>query len=100
MNKIKSKEILFGSKALAEDIMQRLESLGIKRNEQLETMYDALDVVIKLAEFYKSECESAIDHIAEIHSDQEEEIDGTICFVVKCGCHFCEKWRVIEDEKN
>ena len=93
----KSKEKRIGSVALAEDIMQRLEHLGIKRNEKFETMYDALDGVIALAEFYKLAYKNAINEIAESHSSEEEEIDGTMCFVVSCGCEFCEQWRILNE---
>ena len=50
-----------------------------------------LQVIRKLVSDYKR----AIDEIAESHSDHEEEIDGTMCFVVTCGCEFCEQWRVL-----
>lgn len=45
-----SKEKRMGSSTLAEDIMRRLEQLGIKRNDKYATMYDALDGVVALAE--------------------------------------------------
>lgn len=94
----KSKEKRMGSSALAEDIMQRLEHLGIKRNEKFATMYDAIDGVITLAEFYKSAYKNALNEIAEIHSSEEEEIDGTMCFVVSCGCEFCKQWKMLNEE--
>jgi hypothetical protein len=94
----KSKEIRMGSKALHEDIMQRLELLGIKRNEKFKTMYDALDGVITLAEFYKLAYKNALNEIAESHSSEEEEIDGTMCFIVSCGCEFCEQWRILNEQ--
>ena len=94
----KSKEKRIGSIALAEDIMQRLEQLGIKRNEKFATMYDALDGVIALAEFYKLAYKNAIFEIAESHSIEEEEINGTKCFVVSCGCEFCEQWRILNEQ--
>jgi len=93
-----SKEMSMGSKALAEDIMQRLEHLGIKRNEKFATIYDALDGVITLAEFYKLSYKNALDEIVESHSSEEEEIDGTMCFSVACGCEFCEQWRMINEQ--
>ena len=93
----KSKEKRIGSIALAEDIMQRLEHLGIKRNEKFATMYDAIDGVIMLAEFYKLAYKNALNEIAKIHSSEEEEIDGTMCFVVSCGCEFCEQWKMLNE---
>jgi hypothetical protein len=93
----KSKEKRIGSIALAEDIMQRLEHLGIKRNEKFATMYDAIDGVITLAEFYKLAYKNALNEIAKIHSSEEEEIDGTMCFVVSCGCEFCEQWKMLNE---
>ena len=94
-----SKEELMGSKALAEDILRRLELLGIKPNKKFSTMYDALDGVIDVAEHYKSAYEEALGEIAESHSSEEEEIDGTMCFVVSCGCEFCEQWRMLNKQQ-
>lgn len=92
-NDSKSKEKRIGSSALAGDIMQRLENLGIKRNKKFATMYDALDGVIALAEFYKTAYENALNEIAENHSSEDVEVDGDMCFSVTCGCEFCEQWR-------
>ena len=48
-----------------------------------------LQVIRRLTACYKN----AINEIAESHSSEEEEIDGTMCFKVTCGCEFCEHWR-------
>ena len=46
----------------------------------------------------------ALDEIAESHSCEDETIDGSVCFIVSCGCEFCKDWikyfdsKVVEDE--
>jgi hypothetical protein len=52
-----------------------------------------LQVIRKLVSDYKR----AIDEIAESHSVEEFEVDGTMCFTVTCGCEFCEQWRMLNE---
>ena len=40
---------------------------------------------------------NALNEIAESHSSEEKEIDGTMCFVVSCGCEFCEQWKMLNE---
>jgi len=52
-----------------------------------------LQVIRKLKEQYRE----ALDEIAESHSVDQIEVDGTMCFKVACGCEFCEQWRQIHE---
>ena len=56
---------------------------------------NCLQVIRKLASDYKR----AIDEIAESHSSEEVEVDGTMCFSVTCGCEFCEQWRKLNEQQ-
>ena len=54
-----------------------------------------LQVIRKLKENYSK----ALNEIAESHSVDDVEVDGTMCFVVDCCCEFCEKWRVNNEQR-
>lgn len=44
-----------GSQALARDILARLETFGITKSEKYDTMLDALDAIIAIAERLRDE---------------------------------------------
>ena len=52
-----------------------------------------LQVIRKLTACYKD----ALNEIAESHSSEDVEVDGTMCFGVTCGCEFCEQWRILNE---
>ena len=54
-----------------------------------------LPVIRKLTACYKK----ALDEIAESHSTEDVEVDGTMCFLVACGCEFCEEWRIFNEQQ-
>lgn len=53
-----------------------------------------MDGVISLVELYKKLYEDALCEIAESHSSEDEEIDGTTCFKITRGCQFCEQYKL------
>ena len=67
-----SKEKKIGSQALAADIMRRLEIFGIKKSTKCATMYDALDAVIGLAEFYKRKYESILSQNKQLKTGDDK----------------------------
>ena len=54
-----------------------------------------LQVIRKLTSDYKR----ALDEIAERHSKEEIEVDGTIYVPVACGCEFCEQRRMLNEQQ-
>ncbi|HSH50966.1 MAG TPA: hypothetical protein VK982_04500 [Bacteroidales bacterium] len=82
-----------GYKLALDDIVDRLHNFGLKTDVKFKSTKEYFENVIKLVEFYKLQYKRCLDEIAESHSSEEEEVDGTMCFVVSCGCEFCEQWR-------
>lgn len=66
---------------------------AIEKAVLLEGNYS--EVMRKLEDRYKK----ALDEIAESHSDEDVEVDGTMGFSVTCGCEFCEEWRDNKDDQ-
>lgn len=50
-----SREREIGSQAMALDILARLETFGITKSEKYDTMFDALDAIIAIAERLRDE---------------------------------------------
>jgi len=42
---------------------------------------------------------NALNEIAECHSSEDVEEDGTMCFSVTCGCDFCEQWKILNEQQ-
>lgn len=63
-----------------------------ENNDAHEVNY--LQVIRKLTSDYKN----ALREIAESHSSEDVEVDGTMCFSVTCDCEFCEQWRVLNEQ--
>ena len=57
------------------------ESLAVSHSNYLQ-------VIRKLKERYNK----ALAEIAESHSTEDEEIDGSMCFRVDCNCEFCQEF--------
>jgi len=64
-----------------------------EKNDVHEGNY--LQVIRKLIDCHKK----ALDEIAENHSNEDVEVDGTMCFSVTCGCEFCEEWRILNEQQ-
>ena len=87
-----------GYKLAIEDQITRLNKLGLKPNVEFKNTKEFVDTVITWVEFYKLAYEEALSEIAESHSSEEVEVDGTMCFCVTCGCEFCTQFMKINEE--
>jgi hypothetical protein len=87
-----------GYKLAIDDILEKLNDFGFKHNIKIHSPKDNIDDIVTLIKFYKLAYENALNEIAESHSNEEEEIDGTMCFAVSCGCEFCEQWRILNEK--
>jgi hypothetical protein len=88
-----------GYKLAIDDMIAKLRNFGLKTDVKFTSTKEYFESVILLVEFYKLQYERCLDEIAENHSSEEEEIDGTMVSIVTCGCEFCEQWRILNEQQ-